>query len=773
MIVTRQWLNEFIDISSITTDKICKAFNSIGLEVDSVNKIEIPQGIKIGFVESCEKHPDADKLSICQVNLGTETVQIVCGASNVKAGIFVPVATIGTKLSETFEIKPSVLRGTASNGMICSSTEIGLPKLNDGILPLDNSIGELILGASLSTYPLLNDEIIEIELTPNRGDCLNIIGVAKELSAFFHIPLIELENKIIDDLGAIGRSLDINYLTKTSPSIIFKMVNTKKFSLPLIYKLRVANVDISKTSDLETAVAYCVHSTGVTFNTYTQPANLETQKIQLTVNDNENGFAQVIGNETLCTIGIESKHSVIEGFEIILESSYVEPTDLAKRVFETKQKTGELYYRSARGTNPNLQFGINYLSTFLSNCGCKIYKGQLDFINEIKPKLIDVNIKTINKIIGQKVDKRTIETILASLGFIENKMKTEDTITFQIPAQRHDIFNIADVAEEIVRMIGIDNIVAKPLSIDESNKINNISNDITKKNKLRSFAIANGFYETTTYVFSSRELLSKYNFSVVNDSLDILNPITSDLNTFRTTLLLNLVQGMSQNQKSGFKSIGLFEVGTVFDSNRNESKRIGFAWSGNTEDEKLSNSGKPENIDLFGFANKISSCIGSFELAPATDFNHTFFHPYQIANIIQNDQIIGFISKLHPNIAKDFDLSEATFVAEINFEMTLNGLTTATEISKYQSSKRDLSIVVPGDLQYKEITQVIDKLQIPELKEYNLIDIYNDTNLGENESLTIKFVLQSTTKTLEEDEIVSIMDIILNNLTEKLDIKLR
>ena len=224
MIVTRQWLNEFIDISSITTDKICKAFNSIGLEVDSVNKIEIPQGIKIGFVESCEKHPDADKLSICQVNLGTETVQIVCGASNVKAGIFVPVATIGTKLSETFEIKPSVLRGTASNGMICSSTEIGLPKLNDGILPLDNSIGELILGASLSTYPLLNDEIIEIELTPNRGDCLNIIGVAKELSAFFHIPLIELENKIIDDLGAIGRSLDINYLTKTSPSIIFKMV---------------------------------------------------------------------------------------------------------------------------------------------------------------------------------------------------------------------------------------------------------------------------------------------------------------------------------------------------------------------------------------------------------------------------------------------------------------------------------------------------------------------------------------------------------------------
>ncbi|MBI3873627.1 MAG: phenylalanine--tRNA ligase subunit beta [Arcobacter sp.] len=773
MIVTREWLKDFIDISNITTDNICKAFNSIGLEVDSVKKIEIPQGIKIGFVESCEKHPDADKLSIAQVNLGFETVQIVCGASNVKAGLFVPVATIGTKLSETFEIKPSVLRGTASNGMICSSTEMGLPKLNDGILPLDNSIGELILGASLRDYPLLNDEVIEIELTPNRGDCLNIAGVAKELSAYFSLPLIELENTKNEHSGAIGRILEVDYLTSTTPSLIFKVVDIEEFLLPLVYKYRVAILEISKNSDIETAVAYCVHSTGVALNLYSQTIAQIDEKMHLSIKDNENGFAQVVSDVPLSTIGLSCLIPQTIEKTIIIEASYIEPTSIAKKVFATKQKTGDLYYKSSRGTNPNLQFGLNYFMTFLSSFGGKIFKGQLDFITEIQPKLIDVNINTINQIIGQEVNKKLIENILTSLGFTENKLKTTDTITFQVPSQRHDIVNIADVAEEIVRMIGIDNIEAKPLFINESSKINNISNDMIKKNKLRSLSIANAFFETTTYVFSSRELLVKYGFSVVSEALDILNPITSDLNTFRTTLLLNLVQGISQNQKNGFKSIGLFEIGTIFDTNRNESKQIGFVWSGNIEDETLSNNGKPKNIDLFTFANKISNCIGEFQLETATNFNHTFFHPYQIANIIQNGQILGILGKLHPTIAKEFDISEATFVAQIDFVKINNELKSATEISKYQSSKRDLSIVVPKDLPFSNISKIIDGLKIDELKEYNLIDIYSDKNLGDNESLTIKFVLQSKVKTLEEDEIVSIMDIILSNLKEKLDIKLR
>ncbi len=773
MIITREWINEFIDISNITTGNICKALNAIGLEVDSVSKFEIPKGIKIGYVEECIKHPDADKLSICQVKLGYEKVQIVCGAKNVAAGQYVPVATIGTKIGEDFIIKPSVLRGTESNGMICSSTEIGLPKMNDGILPLDNSIGELVLGSELSTYKLLTDEMIEIELTPNRGDCLNILGIVKELSAYFGISTKEIDYFNNEHSGAIGRILEVEFLTKTETNLVYKVVDIEEFSLPLIYKFRVALLGISKNTEVEAALAYINHTTGIALNIYTKSIALNSEdKIHLKVDDNENGFAQVIGNVPLSIVGIETGYISMLDTIVVIEASYIEPSKLAQKVFKTKQKTGEVYYKSSRGTNPNLDFGIHYCASFLSKYGGKIYKGQLDFLTEFEEKMIDVNVNTIGDIIGQKIDKKTIENILTSLGFNEAKNNNE-IMTFKIPNERHDIVNIADVAEEIVRMVGIDNIVSKPLAIDENNRTNQISQELTKKNQIRSAAIGNGFFETTTYVFSSKELLEKYKFSTVKDSLDILNPITSDLNTFRTTLLLNLVEGVSRNQKSGFKSIGLFEIGITFDYDRNESKKLGFVWSGHSEDENLSNNGKPKNLDLFGFASKLSNCIGSFELVEKTDINNEFLHPYQCANIIQNGKEIGFVSKLHPMVAKDFDLSDATFIAEIDFSKIENRLIIASEISKYQSSKRDLSIVAPKDLSYKEIAKVIDSLEIEEIKHHTIVDIYNDEKLGNNESITIKFVLQSKTKTLEEEDITSIMDVILNNLKERLQLNLR
>src|SRR5574344_676673 len=187
MIVTRNWLEEFINISNISTDEICKTLNSIGLEVDSLEEQKIANKVVVGKVLSKEKHPDADKLSVCQVDLGNEITQIVCGAPNVDAGQIVAVATVGCDLGNNFKIKAAKLRGVESNGMICSSTELGLAPLIDGIMVLDDSIGELILGKELSEYKLLNDDIIEIGLTPNRGDCLSIHGVARELSAFYEV----------------------------------------------------------------------------------------------------------------------------------------------------------------------------------------------------------------------------------------------------------------------------------------------------------------------------------------------------------------------------------------------------------------------------------------------------------------------------------------------------------------------------------------------------------------------------------------------------------
>ena len=222
MIVTRKWLEEFINLDGLSTEEICEGLNSIGQEVEGVEKIRIANKVVVGYVKECIKHPDADKLNVCQVDVGNETLQIVCGAKNVQEGQYVAVSLVGAKLGD-LKIKKAKLRGVESFGMICSSTELSLPKMEDGIMVLDKSIGDLELGENVSKY--LDDDIIELGITPNRGDSFSILGIARELSAKFNIPLKEIE-EFEDDKNAegLGRVLQIEDDIKHS-SHLLKAIN--------------------------------------------------------------------------------------------------------------------------------------------------------------------------------------------------------------------------------------------------------------------------------------------------------------------------------------------------------------------------------------------------------------------------------------------------------------------------------------------------------------------------------------------------------------------
>ncbi len=773
MIITRNWLQEFIDISKISTDDICKTLNSIGLEVDSVEKVLIAPKVVVGKVTQKEKHPDADKLNICQVDLGDEQVQIVCGAKNVDAGQYVPVATVGCNLGGGFKIKKAKLRGVESNGMICSSTEIGLPQINDGILVLDNSIGELVLGKELNEYKLINDDIIEIELTANKGDCLSINGVARELSAFYNIPLNEFEKNVNYNEIGIGQVLEVECDSNIDSSLIYKAVDFSDFKLPVVQKLRVGAIGkYNDENDIQNVLSYVTHCNGVILNAYAKDKADSTDNLSvLHVKKDEKGFDNVYGKEQLSKIAIVHEEVVPSELNFIVEASYVNPELLAKQVFETKIKTGDVYYRSSRGSEPDIQYGIDYFTTLTSKFGALIYKGAETFIEDKEKAILDVDVNKVNAIIGQDVPKLDIERILNSLGF-EVKDGANGILSVKIPLFRHDIKNIADITEEIVRIIGIDNIKSKPLAIDEVNRVNKTSNDLVKKNKLRFKAIENGFFETLTYVFSSRESLEKYNFPVVKEELDILNPIAKELNTFRSTILLNLVEACSNNFKNGNRSTAFFEIGTVFDENRSESKKISFVQTGAKELEDISNSGKPSNIDFFSFAKKILNTVGKFDLEEMSEISNSFVHPYQNANVIVESKVIGYISKLHPSVAEEYDLND-TFIAEIDFDAIANDLIKVDTYSKFQASKKDLSIIAPKSLKYKEIKDVINGINDKNIKQFNLIDIYNDEKLGENESLTIRFVLQNDEKTLEEEDITKSMDGVLKALEEKLSITIR
>ncbi len=772
MIITRTWLEEFIDISKISTDEICKTLNSIGLEVDSVEKISIVPKVVIGKVLEKEKHPDADKLNICQVDLGTQVVQIVCGAKNVDAGQFVPVATVGCDMGNNFIIKEAKLRGVESNGMICSATELGLSKLNDGILELDDSIGELILGKELREYSKLNDEIIEIELTANRGDCLSINGIARELSAFYNIPFIEFDKQINYNNFGIGQVLEVECDSNIQSSLIFKAIDFSQFKLSVLHKLRTAFLGkYQEQNDIKNVLTYVTHATGAILNAYSKEKAISSNNLcLLNVKKDSDGFDNVYGIEQLSKICVEQKDIDANETNFIIEASYINPELISKKVFETKVKTGEVYYKASRGSEPNIEFGVDYFASFVSKHGALIYKGSETFIEDKEKLALDISVRKVNAIIGQEIPKIEIEKILNSLGF-EVKDRGE-VLAIKVPYYRHDIKNIADVTEEIVRIIGIDNIIAKPLEIDEVNRVNKTSNDLIKKNRLRFKAIENGFYETLTYVFCSKENLEKYNFKTVKEELELINPIVKELNTYRTTILLNLVEACANNFKVGARSTSFFEIGTIFDENRAESKKISFIQTGSAELEDFSNAGKPKNIDFFSFSKKVLNTIGKFDLEPMTNIDNLFIHPFQNANVLIDGKVVGYICKLHPSVCADFDLND-TFIAEIDFEAIKNDLVKTTSYSKFQSSKKDLSIIAPKSLEYKEIKKVINSLNNSNIKQFNLIDIYNDEKLGENESLTIRFVLQNDEKTMEEEDITTTMNSILDALNKELSIGLR
>ena len=777
MIVTKNWLNEWIDLSAIATEQLLKTFNAIGLEVDRHEVISVPGKVVIGYVESCEKHPDADKLNVCQVNVGSDLRQIVCGASNVRVGIYVAVATVGAELPGGLIIKEAKLRGMDSYGMICSSKEIGLPSMGEGIMILDSSIGLLEAGKELSSYPLFNDDIIEIELTANRGDCLSIHGVARDLSAAFNKELRENTQKVEQEgrLG-IGRILQLQHAETYDVELLFGAVEIKELTIPFLITLRMAILEENSLCVMDTLLKYTTHSTGVILRAYPFEMLEETGngKSLLTLSNDENGYTSLYGKEHLSVVGVsqnkESHFSKNTGLAII-EASYISPEIIAKKMGEKKVTSCPHYYHTSRGSEPELQMGIRYVMGLLEKyTPSAIYGGQIELQYQHETRVVTMDEGEFESFIGMKIDKTRLTQILKNLGMGISKPKAS-TFAISVPRFRHDIVNKQDIVEEIVRMVGIDNIPSKPLVFAENNQN---TDDLETYRKIRMYrhrSAQSGFFESVHFVFNERAVCERFGFECTQSDSELLNPITATLDTLRPTLMIGLLNSASANVKVNQKKIALFESGMVFDPKRSESKRIAFIISGASKGEKISNAGKPSVADLPMFAQKISDIIGSFEMLAHTP-THALAHPYMCAKVMINGVESGELFRVHPNVEAQFDLS-STFICEIDMDALPYGLVQAQPFSKFQASYRDLSVVIPKALQYEVIKEVISKYAPIEIQRFYPVDRYSSEALGDNISLSIRFVVQSMDKTLEEEDITMVMESILNALKEELGIGLR
>jgi phenylalanyl-tRNA synthetase beta chain len=523
-------------------------------------------------------------------------------------------------------------------------------------------------------------------------------------------------------------------------------------------------------------LAYDTHTTGVILRAYNSQAfRNEENKICVQAKAVSEGIMEIQANDKVISVmGVyqdEENKASDESKELLFEATYIHPDTLVEAVANTKLNTDTLYYKTSRGSNPDLEFGLTFLSSLMEkSCDISCYEGSLNINVDQKTSNIIVDAKEVSDIVGMDIPIAQIVQILRKLGFGINSMGNH-VIAVSVPSFRHDISHIQDIAEEIVRIVGINNIPAKPFVFAEKPRLNNTTEIYKAKKGFKNRAVGACFYENISYVFADKSLLAQYHFPLVEESLDVANPIAEELNTLRSTILINLLLAVKRNVSHSRKSIALFEMGAVFGSKREQSQVLSFVFSGEIEGANISNSGKPKDIDFARFTQKIGAVVGAFELEPCTASN-TLLHPYQSANVLIDGKVCGFISKLHPTAQEAFAVPE-TFIAELEMDAFLPKHQNATAISKFQGVYKDLSIVIDKSRSFYEVAKVLSALELEMLKESYAVDIYEDEKLGDKKSLTMRFFIQAMDKTLEEADIDNVMAKIMSALELECNASLR
>ncbi len=744
--------------------KLCEDLSCLGLEVESCIPCVAPKNVVVGKILEKTPHKNAEKLSVCQVDVGKEVLQIVCGAKNVAPNQFVPVALNGALIGST-TIAKTDLRGVESCGMICSSSELGFPKINDGILELDESVGELVLGKELNEYAPFNTHVLEISLTPNRGDCLSVLGIAREISAFYHTPL-----KPIKALNFTPKSdlITLSAGENIESHLAYYLVCNHSLKTPLNVKLSLAHNNALSENDLNNFIEFSAHFSGVVMNAY----SLNKTPMDLSVKNDENNLESVyINHQKRSTIAIKHQDQKDLSEHLLLEASYIDPISLSLKLHALKDKTlqkdNALIYRSARGSNPNLSDGLNFLSAHLKATILESKQTQ----HSLKDRALKFQLEDITEILGLAVEEEKIQGILKNLGFkvsVKEPNSKPQILEVVAPSFRHDIKTIQDIAEEILRFVGIDNLVSKSLHCVSSKNSNPHYDTHRFFENLKHKALACGFKEVIHYVFYSKEKQQKLGFEVLEDPLELQNPITTELNTLRTSLVCGLLDASLRNKNLGFKSIALYEKGSVYNSKREETQKLGFLVSGLQKKESYPDA-KGKAWDFYSFAECVSRIIGDFSLEKLTA-QTPINHPYQSAKIIQNNEVIGVIAKIHPKVIQELDLFES-YYAEIDASKLKRHAMLLKPFSIYPSSVRDLTLIINENTAFSGIKKALEDAQIPNLSEILPLDIFKESH--NSIALSVRCVIHSLEKTLNDEEVNSVVQKALEILEKEFNAHLK
>ena len=784
MKLSRKFLSDYVDIpSDVTINELAEEMTHVGNEYDSAEKLIPATNLVIGHVLECEEHPDSDRLHVCKVDVGSETLNIVCGAPNCRKDLKVIVALPGAKLPGG-EIKKGMIRGVESNGMLCSKAELGLD--SKFLTEQDkNGIHELGSDATVGEDPIkymkLDDEVIDFELTSNRGDLLSILGMAYEIGAIYGKKVKDIDLSYKEE-GKIDFNLDI--ATENCTLFLAKEIKnvTIKESPEFIKNRLIASgirpinnvVDISNYVMLEVGQPlhfYDIDRLGRTIKVRmaneneklitldNEERNLSSEDIVITDGENAVGLAGVMGGLST-EIEDTTKNILIEA--AIFNSTKIRKT--AKKILRSEASN-----RFEKGIDPKRTYmAIERCCNLLEKYADATIVGGIVKIDntDIKDKEIKVTLDKINKVLGVNVTKEEVIDILTRLDFkvIENNL--EFTVT--VPTRRMDISIKEDIIEEVGRYYGMEKIEGSKLILPvKEGKLDKTKRQI--KNKM----ISMGLNEALSYALIPESEVHRY---TTNDftHINLADPMSEDRKTLRYSLLYSLEQIYLYNKARNLKDICIFEIGKGFykqESEYKEELKLACLMTGkyyldinNTNVDFYIIKGIVEELlDYLGYNGRYTINTGEVPKE---------LHPGVSAVINMQGKNIGIIGKLHPSITKD-----DVYVFEINLDMLLQNRTAkikTKEVSKYLGMQKDVAFVVNKNVTNKEIIDVIKKSGGRLLTNIEVFDIYEGEKIGSNEkSIAYNLKFEDASKTLTEEEVMTIFNKIINDVENKLDAKVR
>ncbi len=791
MKISENWLRTWVN-PDISTDELIATLTMAGLEVDGVEVMGAElEGVLVGEIASCSRHPEADKLQVCSVNVGAaENLQIICGAPNAREGIKVAVATIGCTLPGDFKIKKAKLRGVHSFGMLCSGKELEISDESDGIMELP---AEASIGTQLVDFLGLKDNAIDIDLTPNRGDCLGVKGVASEVGVLTQTEVkqqaitpvkVTIEDKVAVKLSA----------PEANPRFAARVIKDIDLSAktPEWMKARLLASDIRSIDPVVDVTNYVMLELGHPMHAF----DLENVKGSIEVRYAHKGEKLVLLDEQeialkedTLVVADDEKSLSIAGImggkfsgineqtkDLLLEVAHWDPIKIAGKARSYGLHT-DASHRFERGVDYNLC--VDTLER-ASELLMEIVGGEagpvVDQVSQehlAKPISVNLRRARIERLLGIKMEDSQVEDILTRLGM--TLTANEEGWLVDVPSRRFDIAIEADLIEELVRIYGYNNVPSrKPFG--EMSMVRQPENRLQKLRVGQALA-DRGYQEAITYSFIDKESQQLIDPDI--EPLPLLNPISSELGVMRSSLWPGLLKVVGYNQKRQHDQVRIFETGLKFvpsDDGLVQTPVIAGAISGRRINENWeANNQQVDFYDLKGDLDSVLQLTAADDQFTYVAAQREGLHPGQTAEISRNGHPCGFIGKVHPKTQKEFDLDEPVYVFELELKKVLaRKLPKFSPLSKFPVIRRDLAILVKESVTSSQIVDLIGQTAKNWLNSIVIFDIYRGKGIEPGyKSVAIGFTLQRSDRTFKDTEITKTLERIISALTEKLDAVLR